>query len=123
MGFVSDEHRKALIYNASDMFVIPSLQDNLPNTIVEAKASGLPVIGTKVGGIPQMINHLDDGLLVEPKNSADLARAIKWLVKEADIKKISAQSRANAQTQYSESSVARKYIDLYESLLQHTHKP
>lgn len=118
MGFVSDERKKALIYNASDMFVIPSLQDNLPNTIVEAKASGLPVIGTKVGGIPQMINHQNDGYLIEPQNSADLARAIKWLVSEADINKISAQSRANAQEQYSETSVARKYIELYENLLQ-----
>lgn len=120
MGFVSDEQKKATIYNAADIFCIPSLQDNLPNTIVEAKASGLPVIGTNIGGIPQMINHKEDGYLAEPHNAQALADGIAWVLNTADREQISAQSRANAVAQYSETSVAKKYIKLYEQLLENT---
>lgn len=117
MGFVTDEKRKAQIYNAADLFVIPSLQDNLPNTIVEAKASGLPVIGTRVGGIPQMIDDGADGRLVNPEDSADLSRAMEWLLCEADADKVSALSRSNAVTQYSAEAVAAKYVECYKSLV------
>lgn len=116
MGFVSDEALKARIYNAADIFCIPSLQDNLPNTIVEAKASGLPVVGSRIGGIPQMISHGDDGYLVEPKDATSLAEGIKWLLMETDLDAVSKRSRANAVAQYSETAVAEKYIKLYEQL-------
>ena len=79
MGYVSDEHRMADIYNACDAFLMPSLQDNLPNTIVEAMASGLPCIATAVGGIPQMIHHLENGYLAEPRQADDLCRGLEWL--------------------------------------------
>lgn len=117
MGFVTDEHRKATIYNACDVFAIPSLQDNLPNTIVEAKASGLPVIGTKVGGIPQMIEHGVDGCLVAPQDSAELAEALKWMLSEANLDRMSEQSRLDAQKQYSEQTVAKRYMECYRSLM------
>lgn len=116
LGFVDDERLKAQIYNAADLFVIPSLQDNLPNTIVEAKASGLPVVGTRVGGIPRMIDHRIDGYIVEPQNAESLAEGIEWVIGEADLKEISARSRCNAVEQYSETAVAQKYIRLYEEL-------
>lgn len=116
MGFVSDERQKATIYNAADIFCIPSLQDNLPNTIVEAKSSGLPVIGTRIGGIPQMINHMEDGYLVESHNAQAIADGINWMLNQADLQQISTQSRANAVAQYSETAVAKKYIKLYEEL-------
>lgn len=116
MGFVSDEQRKALIYNAANVFVIPSLQDNLPNTIVEAKACGVPVVGTRVGGIPQMISDGRDGRLVAPRNARELADAIRWTLLEADTASLAAQSRRNAARQYSATAVAQKYIALYESL-------
>ncbi len=116
MGFVSDEQRKALIYNAANVFVIPSLQDNLPNTIVEAKACGVPVVGTRVGGIPQLISDGQDGRLVAPRNARELADAIRWTLLEADTASLAAQSRRNAARQYSATAVAQKYIALYESL-------
>lgn len=115
-GLVTDEHRMALLYNAANLFCIPSIQDNLPNTIVEAKASELPVVGTRVGGIPQMINHGADGYLAEPRNATSLAHGIKWVLFEADTRQIGIQSRLNAVTLYSETTVAQKHIKLYEQL-------
>ncbi len=124
MGFVTDEHQRALIYNAADIFVIPSLQDNLPNTIVEAKASGMPVVATRVGGIPQMVNDHDDGLLVNAQDAGALAEALGRMLADADLQAMATRSRQNALAQYSESAVARRYMDLYENLLAHnTNRP
>ena len=49
------------MYNAADLFVLPSLEDNLPNTIMEAMACGVPCVGFKSGGIPEMIDHRKNG--------------------------------------------------------------
>ena len=61
LGYVSQENMLINIYNCADVFVIPSLEDNLPNTIMEAMACGVPCVGFRVGGIPEMINHQLNG--------------------------------------------------------------
>ena len=116
MGYVTDTRRMAAIYNAVDMFCIPSLQENLPNTIMEAKASGVPTVGFDVGGIPQMIDHMKDGYLAQAKDSADLARGIKWLLCEADNADVTMRNRAAAVENYSEGRVAERYLNLYKKL-------
>ena len=79
MNYVSNEKELVDIYNAVDLYVTPSLQDNLPNTIVEAMACGIPCIGFNVGGIPQMIDHLHNGCYVaEYQSSKDLANGIHF---------------------------------------------
>ena len=117
MGLVTDERRKASLYCATDIFAITSLQDNLPNTIVEAKASGLPVVGTKVGGIPQMINQEIDGCLVSPGDPTELAEALEWMLCEANLSKMANHSRLDALSKYSEETVAKKYIECYRNML------
>ena len=57
LGYVNDTQQIVDVYNACDVFVLPSLSENLPNTIMEAMACGVPSIGFKVGGIPEMIDH------------------------------------------------------------------
>ncbi|MBQ3312818.1 MAG: glycosyltransferase, partial [Prevotella sp.] len=61
LGYVNDEQRIVDVYNAADVFVLPSLEDNLPNTIMEAMACGVPCVGFRVGGIPEMIDHQKNG--------------------------------------------------------------
>ncbi|MFA6820359.1 MAG: glycosyltransferase family 4 protein [Bacteroidaceae bacterium] len=117
MGYVDDEHLMASIYDACNAFVIPSLQDNLPNTIVEAMASGVPCIATKVGGIPQMINHKENGYLAEPKEAEDIKRGMEWLFTECDYQKVCQSARSFAIREYSEQSVAMRYIEIYNDLL------
>lgn len=64
--------------NASvDIFVIPSLQDNLPNTIMEAMACGVPCVGFRTGGIPEMIDHQVNGYVAEQRDAHDLACGIR----------------------------------------------
>lgn len=57
LGYISDQDSMISVYACADMFVIPSLEDNLPNTIMESMACGTPCVGFETGGIPEMIDH------------------------------------------------------------------
>lgn len=76
MGTVDDDVKLATIYSATDMFVLPSLEDNLPNTMLEAMACGTPVIGFETGGIPDVVRHKKNGLIVPGGSVEILAAAI-----------------------------------------------
>ena len=116
LGYITDEHQMALIMSAVDIYTIPSLQDNLPNTVVEAMACGIPCIGFNVGGIPEMIDHLHNGYIAEPRDSNGLAEGIHWLLTEGDYDMLSRQALRKAQTTYSETSVAAAHIAIYNSI-------
>ena len=118
MDYVTDEHRLVDIYNAVDLYVTPSLQDNLPNTIVEAMACGIPCVGFNVGGIPQMIDHLHNGYVAEYRSASDLANGIHWVLSEPG-NELSEEARRKALSSYSEQAVARQYINIYNQALEH----
>ena len=84
LGYVSDPHRIAQVYNAADVFVIPSLSENLPNTIMEAMACGVPCVGFRVGGIPEMIDHQMNGYVANVRQADDFAQGIRYVLNEAD---------------------------------------
>ena len=116
LNFVSNEHQLVNIYNAVDIFVTPSLEENLPNTIMEAMACGIPCVGFNVGGIPEMIDHLHNGYVAQYKSSEDFANGIYWTLTEPDYPSLSEQACRKAISNYSESVVAKKYIDLYNKV-------
>ena len=116
LSYIADEKRLVEVYNAVDLFAIPSLQDNLPNTIVEAMACGVPCIGFDVGGIPEMIDHLHNGYVADYKNVADLAAGIHWLFTEGDYDVLSREAARKATNTYGESNVAMKYISIYNRM-------
>lgn len=116
MGLVNDVEKKVEVYNAANLFVIPSTQDNLPNTLVEAKACGLPVVGSRVGGIPQMIHEQKDGMLVNPADSQALAETLTHLLTSADLDAMGRNSRQSALEEYSTSAVAERYIRIYKEV-------
>ncbi len=115
-AFVSNEHQLVNIYNAVDIFVTPSLEENLPNTIMEAMACGIPCVGFNVGGIPEMIDHLHNGYVAQYKSSEDFANGIYWTLTEPDYPSLSEQACRKAISHYSENVVAKKYIDLYNKV-------
>ncbi|AEX85585.1 glycosyltransferase [Marinitoga piezophila KA3] len=81
MGKVYDEYTLSLLYNASDVFVAPSLEDNLPNTVLESLHCGTPVVAFNIGGMSDMIIHKQNGYLAKYKDSVDLAKGIDWCLK------------------------------------------
>lgn len=116
LDYVSQERALVEVYNAVDLYVTPSLQDNLPNTIVEAMACGVPCVGFQVGGIPQMIDHLHNGYVAEYKNAQDFANGIHWALLEENYKSLSDWATRKAVETYSESNVAKSYINVYNNV-------
>ncbi len=115
LGYVSDPQRIVEVYNAADCFVLPSLEDNLPNTLMEAMACGVPCVGFRVGGIPEMIDHLQTGYVAQLQQADDLAQGIHYVLAEADYKTLSQQCLQKVYRCYSQQSVANQYIDVYQA--------
>ncbi len=101
------------VYNAADVFVTPSLQENLPNTIMEAMACGTPCVGFSIGGIPEMIAHKTTGYVAEYKNAQDLADGITWSLFEADEEMLSANAREKVLSEYTNEKIATHYLSVY----------
>ncbi len=117
LGYVSDQRRIVQVYNAADCFVLPSLEDNLPNTLMEAMACGVPCVGFQVGGIPEMIDHQQNGYVAQLKQSDDLAQGIHYILSEADYETLSRQCVQKVARCYSQQSVANRYLEVYQAAL------
>lgn len=101
------------VYNAADLFVTPSLQENLPNTIMEAMACGTPCVGFKIGGIPEMIDHQINGYIANYKDPQDLANGLLWVIQQSAVKNLAISARRKAVENYSEATIAKRYIEIY----------
>ena len=117
VGYVSDERRIVSLYNAADVFVLPSLSENLPNTIMEAMACGVPCVGFNVGGIPEMIDHRRNGYVARYRDADDLAEGLSWVLCEADRDTLRRDAMAKVVSCYSQQSVAMRYIEIYNQAL------
>lgn len=114
---IDDEHKLAQIYSMSDVFVIPSLEDNLPNTILESLSCETPVVGFNIGGIPDLVEHKVNGYLAKYKSAEDLAQGIYWIYKNNKNNWLGKNGRDKIVKNYSNAVIAKQYIDLYKSLL------
>lgn len=117
LGYVGEEDRIRQIYSAADAFVLPSLSENLPNTIMEAMACGTPSVGFHIGGIPEMIDHKENGYVAHYCDSIDLAKGIEYVLDERNAERLSMACREKAIKEYGEKSVAERYRTLYNVLL------
>ena len=111
-GFVASD-KMPDFYNAADVFVTPSLQDNLPNTLMEAMACGTPCVGFNTGGIPEMIDHRKNGYVAEYRNAEDLIRGLLWTLFEADFRQLSENARGKVLSEYAEEKVVNRYLTIY----------
>ncbi|MEL7038720.1 MAG: glycosyltransferase family 4 protein [Cyanobacteria bacterium J06592_8] len=118
LGRFGDDISIALVYNAADVFVAPSLQDNLPNTILEAMACGVPSVAFNIGGMPDMIDHESNGYLAQPFDIKDLAEGIVWVLKDSErYQKLSDQSRKKAEQEFPLDLQAYRYQSLFKEIL------
>ncbi|MDR2410115.1 MAG: glycosyltransferase family 4 protein [Bacteroidales bacterium] len=114
LGYLKTPAEISMIYAACDIFVTSSLEDNLPNTIMEAMACGIPCVGFNIGGIPEMIDHKVNGYVAEYKSSEDLAAGIDWCLNPENRRLLSEQALLKARNCYVENVVARQYVEIYE---------
>jgi len=116
-GIFKEEEMLAELYNAVDLLVAPSIEDNLPNVVVEALCCGLPTVGFAIGGMTQLVQENENGFLAKEINSEALAT---FILKAAD-KSISTERRKKiaetAMYLYSQETLAKNYIKLFEAVI------
>lgn len=116
LDYVSNEHDIVNIYNSVNLYATPSLEENLPNTIMEAMACGVPCVGFNVGGIPEMIDHLHNGYVAQYKSAEDFANGLHWTLIDSEYPMLSEQAVRKVVSSYSERIIAKKYIDIYNKV-------
>lgn len=114
LGYIRDAETIRMAYSAVDVFVLPSLSENLPNTIMEAMACGTPCVGFRIGGIPEMIDHLQNGYVANYCDAEDLAKGIEKVLFSDEAKGYGEACIAKVKDNYSEEAVAKRYIELYK---------
>ncbi|MCX7984581.1 MAG: glycosyltransferase family 4 protein [Bacteroidetes bacterium] len=116
LGVISDEATLINLYNSCDVFVLPSTEDNLPNTVMESLACGTPVVAFNIGGLPELIDHMENGYLAQPFSPEDLAHGLKVLLTTPSYGTFSHRARQKVITTFSMDVVAKQYLTLYEHL-------
>lgn len=116
LGTLNDEVAMSYAYSAADVFVIPSLMDNLPNTVLESLMCGTPVIGFPVGGIVDMVQHGKNGYITEEINALSLLKTLQLFLAEGE-KFNNREIRNNALEKYNQNIQADNYLKLYKSIL------
>ena len=103
------------LYRAADVLAMPTLMDNLPNTIAEGMACGLPCVGFRVGGLPQMVDDDLNGYLVSLADAEALARRLFEVLTTSSYPQLSLNARRKAETNYGAARVAARYRAIYET--------
>jgi glycogen synthase len=105
-------------YREADLFTLPSSAEAFGNVFAEALASGLPIVGSTVGGIPELVEHGTNGLLVSPGDTEGLAQAIDYLAGDPELRRqMGARNRAKAEATLEWRQVTRQYLSIYDSLV------
>lgn len=117
LGSLSNDAALAQAYSAADVFVCPAREDNLPNTVAEAMACGTPCAAFDVNGLPDMIDHKQNGWLAKLFDPVDLAEGITWLATQSRPEPLRKAARDKAMSEYSMTAMTERYGKLYAELL------
>lgn len=117
LGHLHDDVSLVTLYSAVDVMVVPSLQENLSNAIMESLACGTPLVAFDVGGNSDMIEHQKNGYLATPFDSGDLVRGIEWVLNAPNYDELCVNGREKVVREFDSKVVAKKYVELYEKVL------
>jgi len=118
LGSVHRENDLPVAYRAADVFALPSLQDNLPNTVVEALACGTPVVGFRASGLATMITDGKTGKLAQPFSPESLASALEEVIKTSSPAHWNRECRHEVEREYAWPGPAQRYARLYYELVE-----
>lgn len=122
LGVLSDDISLALAYAAADVFIAPSIQDNLPNTVMEALACGTPCVAFNIGGMPDLIEHQQNGYLAQAYKTEDLAQGITWVLENTDRhQKLCSYARKKVEQEFTQELQAHRYLSLFAELIPSQH--
>ena len=119
MGHLHDDTTLALLYSAVDATIVPSRQENLPQSGTEAQACGCPVIAFNTTGLSDVVEHKVTGYLAEPFCTEDLANGIEWVIEDTTRhQKLIINAREHAVKLWSQDVVIPQYLELYQSAIE-----
>ena len=117
LGTINNDEKLANCYAAADAFLIPSLEDNLPYTVMESLACGTPVIAFTTGGIPDMVQHQHNGYLAAYRSAESFTDGMEWIINYPDKDKLQQQARQTVIDKFAEDVITDKHIALYNQIL------
>lgn len=117
MGSLRDDISLRVLYSAADAFALPSRQDNLPLTSMEALSCGTPVAAFNTGGPPSMITHQRTGYLATPFDPVDFARGLRWILGQRDSLSIRHAAKSYAEHRFDPAKVAEEYRVVYSGIV------
>lgn len=118
LGEIRDDRLMATIYSAADVFALPTLADNLPNGIIESMACGTPVVSFDIGGVPELVRHMETGYLARPGDAVDFGRGLTLLLEDDELRRtLGERGLEVARLEYSQELLARRYVELYREAI------
>ena len=106
-----------MAYSAADVYLCPTRDDNLPNVVAEALACGTPCIGFNIGGLPEMIDHKENGYLARAFDTDDFAQGIRFLLSTPNPEELREAARSKALKEYDITITSKRYWELYQKIL------
>jgi len=116
-NYISDTDQLVALYNAANVFLLPSLEDNLPNTVMESLSCGTPVVAFRSGGVTDMLDHGETGYLVQTGNVREFAQGIAKVLLDKEYGIMREKCRKKVVQNYGERAVVKKYDELYSQIM------
>lgn len=116
-GYIKSEEKMAELYQRIDIYVFPSLDDNLPGTVMEALACETPVVAFQIGGVPELVQHKKNGYIAKYKDYIDLANGIVWVMRNNSGNELGRNGRSEICQYFSFDEIGEKYKMLYEEIV------
>lgn len=117
LGLITDEALLPVLYSVADVFICPSREDNLPNTVMEAMSCGTPVVAFDSHGLPDLIDHNENGFLCQPFDVHELALGITEILRNTSGTDFGKNAREKVEKFYNLEVVSRQYKKLYEDVV------
>lgn len=114
IGYIDNDHTMVELYNLATVLVVPSLEENLSNTIMEGMSCGTPVVAFDIGGNSDMIIHGKTGYLAEERNAESLSNCLEKAMENSD--ELGQNARAYICSQFNRKEVAKRYKDYYSMI-------
>ncbi len=113
--FAGQKENASTLLSAFDIFLLPSITEAFPYVILEAGNAGLPVIATSVGGIPEVIDDMESGILIQSKNSGEVTRALAYLIENPERREAIGEALATRiHGRFNLETMVEKTFELYE---------
>ncbi len=119
INYIDNNNLLARYYSASDVFILTSIADNLPQVVLEAMSCGVPVVSFDVGGVKEAVIHKKNGYIAKYRDIKDLIRGVNYIsnLNKEELEAMSLNSIKRVKKYFTLTKMTKNYIDLYQSLI------